>query len=225
MSGLDFDAPVGRTTALVGRSGSGKSTLAELALRLYEPTAGTILFDGRPLAHWPLGDLRRRISYVAQDTILFNTTLRANLLYGVGRPVGSEALEEILAAFDLLEDVRALPGGLDAPVGERGGLLSGGQRQRVALARALLRGGELLILDEATAALDARTERRVVATVRARLGGAGLLVIAHRFTAVEEADMVHVLEAGRIVERGSPAELARRAGPYAALRRAAPEGG
>jgi subfamily B ATP-binding cassette protein MsbA len=225
LSGLDFDAPVGRTTALVGRSGSGKSTLAELALRLYEPTAGTILFDGRPLAHWPLGDLRRRISYVAQDTILFNTTLRANLLYGVGRPVGSEALEEILAAFDLLEDVRALPGGLDAPVGERGGLLSGGQRQRVALARALLRGGELLILDEATAALDARTERRVVATVRARLGGAGLLVIAHRFTAVEEADMVHVLEAGRIVERGSPAELARRAGPYAALRRAAPEGG
>jgi subfamily B ATP-binding cassette protein MsbA len=225
LAGVDLDAPVGRTTALVGRSGSGKSTLAELALRLYEPTAGTILFDGRPLAAWPLGELRRRLTYVAQDTVLFNTTLRANLLYGVGRPVSGEALEEILAAFDLLDDVRALAGGLDAPVGERGGLLSGGQRQRVALARALLRGGELLILDEATSALDARTERRVIATVRARLAGAGLFVIAHRFTAVEQADEVHVLEDGRIVEHGPPALLAARAGPYAALRRAAPEGG
>ncbi len=225
LAGVDFDAPIGRTTALVGRSGSGKSTLAELALRLYEPTAGAILFDGRPLAAWPLGDLRRRLTYVAQDTVLFNTTLRANLLYGVGRPVSGEGLEEILEAFALLGDVRALPGGLDAPVGERGGLLSGGQRQRVALARALLRGGEILILDEATSALDARTERRVIATVRDRLGGAGLLVIAHRFTAVEEADEVHVLEAGRIVEHGPPAVLAAHAGPYAALRRAAPEGG
>ncbi len=225
LRGVDFVAPVGRTTALGGRSGSGKSTLAELALRLYEPTGGSILFDGRPLARWSLTDLRRRLTYVAQDTILFNTTLRANLLYGVERPVPEDELEEILDAFDLLADVRTLPGGLDAPVGERGGLFSGGQRQRVALARALLRGGELLILDEATSALDARTERRVIATVRARLHGAGLLVIAHRFTAVEEADDVHVLENGRIVECGPPAVLAARAGAYAALRRAAPEGG
>lgn len=222
LTDLDLEVPPAQVTALVGRSGSGKSTITELALRLYEPTGGRIFLDGRPLPTWPLAELRRRLTYVAQDAVLFNTTLRDNLLYGVGRAVSDEELEELLAAFDLLDDVRLSPGGLSAPVGERGSLLSGGQRQRVALIRALLRGGEILILDEATSALDARTERKVIATLRARLRTSGFLLVAHRFTVVEEAHQVYVLDEGRIVEHGAPEALATSDGPYAALRRAAP---
>jgi len=200
--GVDLELRAGEMTAVVGPSGAGKTTLADLVTGLLVPTAGRVLLDGVPLTAARRAGWRARIACVLQDPFLFDETLRANLL--VARPGATE--EEIRRALSLADAsalVDRLPGGLDARVGERGGALSGGERQRIALARALLREPDLLVLDEATSHLDPESERRVRRAVAGLRGRTAVLLVTHRLAPVREADRIHVLEAGRIVESGT----------------------
>ncbi len=216
LRGVDLDVPKGRTLALVGETGSGKSTLASLLLRFYDPTEGGVELDGRDLRRCRLADVRRLIAYVPQEPVLFAGALRDNV--ACGREGASEP--EIVAALKAAhawDFVRALPGGLDAPVGERGASLSGGQRQRIALARAFLADAPILLLDEATSALDNASEAAVQRGLEALLSRRTAVVIAHRLSTVERADEIAVLSGGRVVERGAHTELLARKGAYAAL--------
>jgi ATP-binding cassette subfamily C protein len=211
VAGLDVDVQAFRTTALVGPSGSGKTTVADLMMGLVTPRAGRITVDGRPLeAKWLRG-WRDEIGYVAQETVLFNETVLANLRWARPEATEDEVWEALrLAAADGF--VAALPQGLQTTVGDRGVRLSGGERQRLALARALLRRPALLILDEATSALDTENERRIRDAIRALHGRTTILLITHRLPSVRDADVIHVLEGGRRVESGSFDELMAREG-------------
>jgi ATP-binding cassette subfamily C protein len=211
VAGLDLDIQAFRTTALVGPSGSGKTTVADLMMGLVTPRLGRITVDGRPLqASWLRG-WRDEIGYVAQETVLFNETVLANLRWARPDATEEEVWEALrLAAADRF--VAALPDGLETTVGDRGVRLSGGERQRLALARALLRRPALLILDEATSALDTENERRIRDAIRALHGRTTILLITHRLPSVRDADVIHVMEAGRRVESGSFDELMARAG-------------
>ena len=173
--------------------------------------------DGVPIEDFTLDSLRRNISLVSQDVTLFNDSIRANLTYG--GDYTEEQIVEAAEAAHVMDFVRELPAGLDTPVGERGSLLSGGQRQRVAIGRALLKDAPILILDEATSALDTQSERRIQDALSHLMQNRTTLVIAHRLSTVEGADRIIVLDAGRIVESGSHAELLSRGGHYAALYR------
>jgi len=219
LRGISFEAAPGETVALVGRSGSGKSTLASLLPRFYDPTAGCIELDGRDVRELALRDLRRQISYVGQDTVLFNDTVAANIAYGMQGEVPFERLREAAEAAHALEFIERLPQGFDTWVGENGVLLSGGQRQRIAIARALLKDAPVLILDEATSSLDTEAERHIQAALERLLAQRTTLVIAHRLSTIERADRILVLDAGRIVESGRHAELLARGGIYAGLYR------
>jgi ATP-binding cassette subfamily C protein CydCD len=216
LDGVSIRIPAGRTTALVGPSGAGKTTVASLFLRFWDPEAGTVRLDGRDLRDYRLDELRARIALVAQETHLFNDTLRSNIL--IARPGASETdVAAAVAGASLEEFVRALPDGLDTVVGERGAQLSGGQRQRVAIARAFLEDAPVLILDEATSHLDAVNEQ-VVRDALARLArGRTTLVIAHRLSTVRDADEIVVLDGGRVVEVGGHDALLARSGLYARL--------
>ena len=209
LQGVDLVVPAGRTTALVGPSGAGKSTVADVLIGLLEPDSGELLVDGERVAGARRRAWRRRVAYVAQDVFLFHDTVRANLL--VGDPHATE--ERLWEVLDMAAAgfVRDLPHGLDTVVGDRGSALSGGERQRLALARALLRDPELLVLDEATSSLDAVNEARVQEAMRALHGRVTLLVIAHRLATVRDADLIYVLEGGRVVEAGTWDELMSRA--------------
>lgn len=213
---VSFVLAPGTTTALVGPSGAGKSTIVKLALRLLDPQAGTVRLDGCDLRAVRQASLRRAVALVPQDVALFNDTLRANI--GFARPEADEA--QIRAAAEAAElggFIAGLPEGLDTRVGERGLKLSGGERQRVGLARALLADPRVLILDEATSALDSRTEAAIQATLRRVRAGRSTLVVAHRLSTIADADQILVLKAGRVVERGTHAELVAAGGEYAAL--------
>jgi len=212
--------PYGTTTAIVGASGAGKSTLADLLLGLIEPSAGRILIDGRPLERAQYAAWRDQIGYVSQDTFLFHDSVHANLLWA--RPSASEAdLRQALRLAAADSFVAGLPQGLDTLVGDRGILVSGGERQRLALARALLRGPKLLILDEATNALDSENETRIQDAIDSLRHQMTIIVITHRLSMVRGADRIHVLDQGRVVESGSSAELGTRAGSrFQALREA-----
>jgi ATP-binding cassette subfamily C protein CydCD len=216
LENVSFRIPAGATVALVGASGAGKSTVANLLLRFWDPDAGTVTLDGLGLRRLHLDGLRRRIALVAQDTYLFNDTLEANIR--LARPEATEA--ELALALDqaaLSGFVGNLPDGLATRVGERGVQLSGGQRQRIAIARAFLKDAPVLVLDEATSHLDAISEAQVRAALDKLMAGRTTLVIAHRLATIRAADMILVLDNGRVIEHGTHAELLTRRGAYARL--------
>ena len=209
VDGLELEIAARRTTAIVGPSGAGKTTVADLVMGLVSPREGRVVIDGRPLDEGWMRAWRAGIGYVAQDTLLFNDTVLANLRWARPEATEAEVWESLrLAAAEGF--VAALPEGLATQVGDRGVRLSGGERQRLALARALLRRPALLILDEATSALDAENERRIRDAIRGLHGRMTILMITHRLPSVRDADVVHVVEAGRHVESGTWAELMER---------------
>ncbi|HVF15388.1 MAG TPA: ATP-binding cassette domain-containing protein, partial [Steroidobacteraceae bacterium] len=214
---IDLHVRPGEMIAFVGRSGSGKSTLVNLLPRFYDVSAGSIRLDGLDIREYELNSLREQIAVVSQDVVLFNDTIRSNIAFG--RDVPASAIEEAARAAHLMEFVRELPAGLDTVVGDRGVLLSGGQRQRISIARALLKNAPILILDEATSALDTEAERIIQRALEDLMQNRTTLVIAHRLSTVEKANRIFVLDAGRIVESGSHAELVARKGQYASLHR------
>jgi subfamily B ATP-binding cassette protein MsbA len=216
---INVDVPAGTSLAIVGRSGSGKSTLVGLLARFYVVDGGRILLDGRDISRLRLADLRRQISWVGQDVVLFDGTIAENIAYGALAGCSRRRIEDVAEAAHVNAFARALPAGLDTPVGERGVLLSGGQRQRIAIARALLKDAPVLILDEATSALDAESERIVQAAAQRLMHGRTALIIAHRLETVQNADRIVVVSDGRIVETGRHADLLARGGHYAALYR------
>jgi subfamily B ATP-binding cassette protein MsbA len=216
LSDVWLHVPLGRTYAIVGKSGGGKSTLVGLLPRLYEPREGVVRLDGVDVREYRLADLRRQISLVSQDVVLFNDTIRANIAFG--RPDASDAeIEAAAHAAYVLEFAAELPQGLDTPIGDHGAQLSGGQRQRISIARALLKDAPVLILDEATSALDTEAERRIQSALESLMRGRTVLVIAHRLSTIEAADCIVVMDDGRVAEQGSHAELIARSGLYAQL--------
>ena len=216
LHGIDLDVPAGSTLAVVGPSGAGKSTLSRLLFRFYEPQVGRITIDGQDIREVTQASLRAAIGIVPQDTVLFNDTIGYNI--GYGRDGASDA--EIVAAARgaaIHDFIAALPDGYRSTVGERGLKLSGGEKQRVAIARTLLKDPPILILDEATSALDSRTEAAIQDTLDAVAARRTAIVIAHRLSTVIDADQIVVLDAGRVAERGTHAELVRRGGLYAEM--------
>jgi subfamily B ATP-binding cassette protein MsbA len=209
----------GKTLAIVGNSGSGKSTLASLLPRFYDISNGEILIDGVSVSDYTLASLRDNISIVTQDVVLFNDTIGNNLAYGQLNTKSSDEVREAAEAAHVTEFVDKLPDGFDTMVGDRGVLLSGGQRQRIAIGRALLKNAPVLILDEATSSLDSQSERRIQDALNELMKNRTTLVIAHRLSTVEGADQIIVLDAGRVVESGTHADLLNANGHYAALYR------
>lgn len=216
LRGLNLNIPAGKTTAFVGTTGSGKSTLVKLLLRFYEPQQGRILLDGQPIASLNLQDLRRAMGYVSQDTFLTDGTVAENIAYGA--PDASEpAIAEAARAAEASDFIAALPLGFATRIGERGQKLSGGQRQRLALARAILKNPPILVLDEATSAVDNETEAAIQRSLDVVSRGRTTIVIAHRLSTVRQADCIHLMEGGQIVESGTHDALLALGGGYAAL--------
>ncbi len=213
---ISLRVAAGTTVAIVGRSGSGKSTLVSLLPRFYDPAAGAVLLDGVDIREYRLTDLRSQISLVSQEVVLFNDTIRNNIVFGA-RGVDAEAVEAAALAAYISDFVADLPQGLDTMVGDRGLLLSGGQRQRIAIARALLRNSPILVLDEATSALDTASERHIQEALEKLVRNRTTFVIAHRLSTVEHADLIVVMQDGAIIETGTHTELVAGSQVYAQL--------
>jgi ATP-binding cassette subfamily B protein len=213
---VSFEVQPGQLAALVGHSGAGKTTITYLLPRLYDVTSGSIEIDGHDIRDVTLDSLAANIGMVTQETYLFHDTIRANLLYAQpGAP--QEAIEAACRAANIHEFIADLPDGYDTVVGERGYRLSGGEKQRIAISRVILKDPRILVLDEATSALDSQTEALIQQALERVMLGRTSIVIAHRLSTILAADVILVLQQGRLVEQGTHAELLARGGVYAAL--------
>ena len=216
IKGVTLSVRPGEHVALVGLSGSGKSSIVNLVPRFWSVTSGAVTVDGVNVEDCTLASLRNHIAVVSQNVILFDTTVRENIAYGMPE-VSEAAIEKAVEAAALTEVVAALPKGLDTPVGEAGGLLSGGQKQRISIARALLKDAPILILDEATSALDSESENQIKEALETLMQGRTCLTVAHRLSTIDRADRIVVMKDGEIVEEGTPAELIAKEGAYARM--------
>jgi ATP-binding cassette subfamily B protein/subfamily B ATP-binding cassette protein MsbA len=213
VSHFDLTVPGGRVVALVGRSGAGKTTVTDLVARFHDPTEGQILLNGTDLRKLRLKSFRQLLGVVQQEVFLFDGTVRENLAYGRRHASEAEIIDAAKRA-NAHEFIAVLPDGYDSIIGERGVKLSGGQRQRLAIARALVADPQILILDEATSNLDTESEQLIQASLTELLRGRTSFVIAHRLSTIAHADVIVVMDSGRIVERGTHAELMRAQGMY-----------
>jgi len=219
LNGINFTVKGGEKVALVGASGSGKSTIASLLMRLYAPSKGSILLNGKDIQSKGLQQYRERISFVSQETILFNDTIKANIAYGA-EEVDADRLALALKAGHVDEFVGKLPDGIDTLVGEQGLRLSGGQRQRIAIARAIYKDSPIIIMDEATSALDTQSEKLVQQAMNELMLGRTSIIIAHRLSTIRDADSILVLQDGQVVEEGDHEALLKKGGVYTALNNA-----
>lgn len=215
LRGLDIEAKPGQTVALVGPSGCGKSTTVSLIERYYDVLAGSVKVESNDVREWNLSTLRKSMAVVGQEPVIFDGTIAQNIAYGL--PDRTATMDEIIAAAKLAniyDTAMALPAGFDTQVGEKGSSLSGGQKQRVAIARALIRQPKILLLDEATAALDSQSEKVVQEALDRAAAGRTTLSIAHRLSTIQGADQIFVFQNGKVIERGNHMELFNKKGTY-----------
>ena len=215
---ISFAIEADQTLAIVGRTGAGKSTLVEMIPRLLDPDEGTVYIDGHDVRTLPLNVLRQSIGYVPQDVFLFSDTVADNIAFGT-LDASDEAIEHAAAEADLLDNIRDFPDGFETFVGERGITLSGGQKQRTSIARALIRDPRILIFDDALSAVDTATEQNILRSLRERQGSHTLVIVSHRLSAVQDADLILVMDQGRVVEKGTHETLLAHDGLYASLHR------